>query len=117
MTADRPDGPLGARAARGAGFMIAFRLCDRLIGIASLAVLARLLAPEDFGLFALAMATVAIVEVFGQVGSDLALIRDRKAIAAVLLLWLLAGRPAGAESRIIDLAGSRLGRRNEAGAS
>lgn len=57
--------------------MILLRFCDRAIGTVSLAILTRLIAPSDFGLVAMAAALLAIVEAFGQVGVDLALIRQQ----------------------------------------
>ena len=40
---------------------------------------ARLLAPEDFGVVAMAMVVVGFLEVFTHTGVDLALIRDAQA--------------------------------------
>ncbi len=48
-----------AEMARGAAWMVLFRLFDRSIGIVSTAVLARLLLPADFGLVAMAMSVIA----------------------------------------------------------
>lgn len=76
--------------AAGAAWMILLRLADRLIGLVSLAILARLLAPEDFGIVALAAAIVAIVEVFGALNLEAALIRDRAADRAAFdTAWTL----------------------------
>lgn len=70
---------LGSRVATGAVWMVALRLADRGIGFVSTLILARLLVPEDFGLVAMAMAVFALIEMGGQFGFDLALIRDREA--------------------------------------
>jgi O-antigen/teichoic acid export membrane protein len=43
-----------ARTARGAGWVVAWRMATRLLGVASTLILVRLLAPQDFGLVALA---------------------------------------------------------------
>lgn len=43
-----------ARTARGAGWVVAWRMATRLLGLVSTLVLARLLMPADFGLVALA---------------------------------------------------------------
>lgn len=59
--------------------MILMRLADRSIGIVSLAILARLLLPEDFGLLALAVSFIALVDMFGQFGVDVALIQNQHA--------------------------------------
>ncbi|MDH4393728.1 MAG: lipopolysaccharide biosynthesis protein [Aquabacterium sp.] len=70
---------VAANVARGAVWMISLRLLERSIGFVSTLILARLLMPEDFGLVAMAMTVFAFVELAGQFGFDLALIRDRKA--------------------------------------
>lgn len=65
--------------AAGAGWMVSLRLADRGIGVVSLAILARLLLPEDFGLIALAVSFIALVEMFGQFGVEVALIQNQQA--------------------------------------
>lgn len=70
---------LGLRMAKGAAWMIALRFAVRGIGLVSTAVLARLLAPEDFGLVALAMMVVALLEVLGEFNFEVALLRDQHA--------------------------------------
>ncbi len=59
--------------------MVLFRLVDRSIGVVSTLVLARLLAPADFGLVAMAMSIVAALEILGAFSFDLALIQNRDA--------------------------------------
>jgi PST family polysaccharide transporter len=55
--------------------MILFRLFDRSIGIVSTAVLARLLIPADFGLVAMAMSIIAMIELVTSFSFDVALIQ------------------------------------------
>ncbi len=55
------------------------RFGDRLIGLISMAVLARLLLPEDFGLVAYAILLLAILEIFAELGVENALIHDQTA--------------------------------------
>lgn len=106
-----PDPAPGAssnqQALRGSAWMIAMRWGGRLIGLASTLVLARLLTPSDFGVVAMAMVFVAILELASYAGVDLALIRDRQAgrehydsawtvqllQAAAVALLLLASAP------------------------
>ncbi len=64
---------------RGSVWMIAMRWGARLIGLVSTLVLARLLTPADFGIVAMAMVFVSILELASYAGVDLALIRDRNA--------------------------------------
>jgi O-antigen/teichoic acid export membrane protein len=70
---------LGRRMARGAGWMILLRAFDRVIGVVSISILARLLLPDDFGLVAIAVSVVAIVEAFGALSVEAALIRNHDA--------------------------------------
>src|SRR5579883_3199995 len=60
---------------RGSAWMIAARWGIRLVGLLSTIVLARLLAPADFGLVAMGMLVVNFTMVFGQAGQTLAVIR------------------------------------------
>lgn len=69
------DGDIRAQAIRGAAWMTGLQWSVRGLGIASTAILARLLTPADFGLMAMAVLTLAVVEMFGVSGQDLALIR------------------------------------------
>jgi len=65
----------GRALARGAAWMISFRMLDRIVGLVSTLVLARVLTPADFGLVAMATALIAFVELFGSLGLDTALIQ------------------------------------------
>lgn len=99
--------PARGHLLRGSAWMIAMRWAIRAFGLVSTVVLARLLAPEDFGVVAMAMVVVGFLEVFTHTGVDLALIRDTNATrehydtawtfeilqAAVLALALLAAAP------------------------
>ncbi|MGH7115320.1 MAG: oligosaccharide flippase family protein, partial [Stellaceae bacterium] len=69
------DGGIRAHAVRGAAWMMGLQWAVRALGIASTAILARLLTPADFGVMAMAMLSVAIIAMFGVSGQDLALIR------------------------------------------
>lgn len=59
----------------GGSWLIAARTFDRLIGIISIAILARLLKPSDFGLVAIANTIVAAIELITAFGFDWALVR------------------------------------------
>lgn len=61
---------------KGALWMVLARLSDRSIGFVSTIILVRLLAPADFGLIAMAMSIIAICELLGQVGLEVALIQN-----------------------------------------
>jgi O-antigen/teichoic acid export membrane protein len=75
-TAIPPPTPVSQRIASGAGWMILLRLSDRLLGILSFSILARLLVPEHFGLVALAGSLIGFVELFTEMSVEVALVRD-----------------------------------------
>jgi O-antigen/teichoic acid export membrane protein len=54
------------------------RVLERLIGLISITILARLLTPSDFGLVAIASIVVAAIQVFTQFGFDWALVRYKE---------------------------------------
>jgi O-antigen/teichoic acid export membrane protein len=67
-----------ARAAVGANWLIAWRMTNRVLGLASMLISVRLLAPEDFGLITLAFSVSQAVETFTSVGAHLQIIRSRR---------------------------------------
>jgi O-antigen/teichoic acid export membrane protein len=68
----------------GATWLLTVQVVERLIGIVSVSVLARLLTPTDFGTVAVAGTVVAIVELMSAFGFDWALVRRRDLSAAYL---------------------------------
>ena len=62
---------------RGATWMVALRICERMIGLVSMFVLARLLVPADFGLVALVNALIGLIALLGAFGFDTALVQNR----------------------------------------
>lgn len=70
---------IGHRMAKGAAWMVLFKLLERCLGLASTVVLARLLVPADFGIVALAMAVSGALEILTSFSFDLALIQNREA--------------------------------------
>lgn len=63
---------------KGGAFLLAARMVDRLVGFASITILARLLTPADFGIVAIAGTVVTAVQLFTQFGFDWALVRYRE---------------------------------------
>jgi len=59
--------------------MVAMRWAIRLIGILSVAVLARILTPADFGVVAMALVVVGLLDTLAYAGVDLAIIRSNSA--------------------------------------
>ena len=90
----------------GAFWMLGSKLTERVLGLVSTLILARLLLPTDFGLVAMAAPVIALVELLGAFGFDAALIQRTEAtrrhyntawtlniifsILITLCLWLLA---------------------------
>src|SRR5678816_3414499 len=65
----------GRSMAIGSGWMVAMRWVVRGIGLVSTMILARLLAPHDFGLVAKAMLVIGMLEIMAETGQRLAIIR------------------------------------------
>jgi O-antigen/teichoic acid export membrane protein len=61
--------------ARGAAWMFAARWVDKVLGLASTLVLARLLVPADFGLVAIATAVIAFLGLLANFSFEIALIQ------------------------------------------
>ncbi len=62
---------------QGTLLTVAMRWTDRLIGLVSTLVLARLLIPEDFGVIAMASLVIALADVFFDLGVYVTLIQNR----------------------------------------
>lgn len=77
-------GDLGGAFLRGTLWSVGLRWAMKGIGLVSTLVLARLLAPEDYGLVAMAMLWVSFIEIFFSVSSDAVLLRDAKADRALI---------------------------------
>jgi O-antigen/teichoic acid export membrane protein len=61
---------------------VAMRWTDRLIGILSMLILARLLVPADFGIVAMASLVIAFADVLFELGVHVALIQNKNATQA-----------------------------------
>jgi PST family polysaccharide transporter len=68
-------GALGRRTAIGGVLLVGARLLARLIDLGTMLVLARILEPKDFGLVAIAMSVVSIVEAALELPVNAALVR------------------------------------------
>ncbi len=67
---------INRQMAKGAIWMVLFKLLERFIGLISTVILARLLHPADFGLVAIATSLIAIIELLGAFNFDVALIQN-----------------------------------------
>ncbi|MEM8963889.1 MAG: lipopolysaccharide biosynthesis protein, partial [Acidobacteriota bacterium] len=77
-TSDAPRRDLGRRMVTSAGWLYSFRWIERLLDFGSVVVLARLLQASDFGLVAIAVSIVAIIEGLSAFDVAKALIRSRE---------------------------------------
>lgn len=68
MTLSRPQASLGGRAASGVIWLTAQTWATRLGGFVTMAILARLLTPGDFGTVALALAVLPVVYLIADLG-------------------------------------------------
>jgi O-antigen/teichoic acid export membrane protein len=97
---DPPQQEVHRAAAKGAGMMIGLRLGDRLIGVVSFSILARLLTPEDYGIFTLALSVVGIIALTGAWGFEFAVVQrqgfDRDHYDTAWTVRLIAGALVGA---------------------
>jgi O-antigen/teichoic acid export membrane protein len=109
--AEPPQDSVLARTAVGAGWMFAWRMTSRVLGLASTLILVRLLAPEDFGLFGLAFAIIATLEATMAIGVEAQIVRAKqtsralydtvftiallRSVSLTLLMLLAAGPAAG----------------------
>lgn len=71
------EAPVGARAAASAGLLVASRLITRCIDLITMSLLGRLLTPADFGIVAIAMSVIFIVEAVMEIPIGVALVRVR----------------------------------------
>jgi len=106
MSSQTPPTGIGQRVAQGVAWTVAFRMVDRFIGICSTLVLVRLLTPEDFGIVAMAMMLLALLEVLTVADFGNAIIQNQSAtrdhydsawtlnvllgLTAGCLMWILA---------------------------
>lgn len=97
QTADTETRPamLAVKAVKGAGWMILSRFLGRSIDFVTLLVLARVLAPADFGFIALAMIVISIADIVLEVPVTHALTRlpriERAHVDTGFTLGLLRG--------------------------
>ncbi len=79
----RPES-LSKRVVRGGIWVFALRIVNRGLGFIRTIILARLLAPHDFGLFGIALLAIATLETFSQTGFQAALVQKKKNVEPYL---------------------------------
>ncbi len=79
-----PCNDLSQRTVRGGFWVFLLRIVQQIFGLARLVILARLLAPHDFGLMGIALLTMSTLETFSQTGFQQALIQKGENIDSYL---------------------------------
>lgn len=75
---------LSKKVIRGGLWIFSLRILNRGLNFIRTIILARLLAPEDFGLLGVAMLSISILETFTQTGFQTALIQKKEDIESYL---------------------------------
>ena len=104
---------IGKRTAQGAGWLIASRLMTRGVDFITLTMLSRALLPQDFGLVAIAMALVQLVEAVFELPITQVLVRAHRVdrtmenttftlglIRALVVAGVLGGKGDGYGARV-----------------
>ena len=79
-----PPESLSKKVVRGGIWVFALRIINRGLGFIRTIILARLLAPEDFGLLGIAMLAISTLETFSQTGFQAALIQKKDNVESYL---------------------------------
>ena len=81
---------IGRQIAKGAAWAVLMRFVIRMLGFFSTIILARLLTPDDYGVIALAMVFVGLMDALTWFGFEVALIQDQHApLAKYHTVWTL----------------------------
>jgi lipopolysaccharide exporter len=75
---------LSKKVVKGGVWVFSLRILNRGLGFIRTIILARLLAPEDFGLMGIAMLSISTLETFSQTGFQAALIQKNENIESYL---------------------------------
>jgi lipopolysaccharide exporter len=84
VESSRSDESLSRRAATGGFWVVASRGLSRAFAVARLVILARILAPADFGLMGTALLVISTLEAFSQTGFESALVQNKRDIEEYL---------------------------------
>jgi lipopolysaccharide exporter len=76
---EAPGAPpsLRSRVLRGGMWIFAARFTSRVLGLASLMILARVLVPDDFGLMGIGLIVIETLELFSETGFEQALVQRK----------------------------------------
>jgi O-antigen/teichoic acid export membrane protein len=80
----KPDKSLSHRVVQGGFWVFGLRIIQQGFNFIRLIILARVLAPHDFGLMGIALLTMTTIETFSQTGFQTALIQKKESIRTYL---------------------------------
>lgn len=87
----KPEVPLFQRVAKGGIWVFALRVLENTLRLLRLVIVARMLAPNDFGLFGIALLAMATLETFSQTGFQTALVQKQGDITLYLdTVWTVS---------------------------
>jgi O-antigen/teichoic acid export membrane protein len=75
MSSADPEETIGTKLVKGSAWLIALRWAVRLVGLVNTFILVRLLNPSDFGVVAMAMIVVGMIETIAESGQKLVVIK------------------------------------------
>jgi lipopolysaccharide exporter len=75
---------LSEKTVKGGFWVFTLRIADRIFNLIKIIILARLLSPNDFGIFAIALLVLSIFDTFTQTGFQQALIQKKGEIKSYL---------------------------------
>ena len=81
---NNPSENLSKRVVKGGAWVFALRIVSRGLGLVRLVILARILAPADFGLMGIALLAMATLDTFSQTGFNAALIQKKEDVESYL---------------------------------
>lgn len=84
------EGNLFQKTIRSGFWMFFLRIVDKFLYLVKIIIIARLLSPDDFGLFGIALLSTATLETFSQTGFRRALIQKKEDISSYLdTVWTI----------------------------
>ncbi len=78
------EGSVVQKTLRGSVWLLVLRFSDQILRFAKTVILARLLSPNDFGLFGISLMVISILDSFSQTGFQQALIQKKEDIKEYL---------------------------------
>ncbi len=85
------EGSLFDKVAQAGLWVFLLRILEKTLGFVRLIILARILAPNDFGLFGLSLLSLSVMETFSQTGFQTALIQKKEDISPYLdVAWTVS---------------------------